>query len=349
MWPPSTAAKSGEVPTPRLPQAIRILSMLSPLERRQVEALAQRALQHEEQEEDGHGGEHGNGHLLGRRVTVVVAEAHQAQRIRPELVPRHDHEGPEELVPAVAEGKQGKHGEGGSALGQDDRPEGAQLAGPVEPRRLEVVRRDLENELAHQEDAERVDEQRAGDALIAVDPAELVDDEECRDQRHLQRQHQRAEDHEEQKAVAGEAKLGEAVAGERAEDDVAEHHRRGDDGAVEEEPREGRARERVRVVLGMPDGGDPLRGELKHLLPGLERGGCHPDDGKDEQEGQGRQGSEPAPASGRLHQRAAAHEYSSSPRMKSRIWASVSTMTIAKSTTEIAAARPIFMYEKPVS
>src|SRR5437762_6148461 len=45
---------------------------------------------------------------------------------------------------------------------------------------------------------------------------------------------------------------------------------RGDDGAVEEEPREGRSRERVAVVLGVPDGGNPLRGELKHLLPGVD-------------------------------------------------------------------------------
>src|SRR5438445_1919126 len=113
MEPPSTAAKRGEVPTPRLPHAIRIFSMVSPLERRQVEALAQRALEHEEEEEDRQGGENGDRHLLGRRVAVVVAEAHQPQRIRAELVPRHDHERPEELVPAVAERKQGEHGEGG--------------------------------------------------------------------------------------------------------------------------------------------------------------------------------------------------------------------------------------------
>src|SRR2546425_12086541 len=187
------------------------------------------------------------------------------------------------------------------------------------------------------------------DALPIFDPAQLVDHQEGRDQGHLQRQHQRAQDHQEQEPVAGKAKLGEPVAGERAEDDVAEHHRRGDDGAVEEEPREGRSRERVAVVLGVPDGGNPLRGELKHLLPGLERRGRHPDDGKDEEEGQGRQRSQPAPSAERVQHRAPSHEYSSSLRMKSRIWASVSTMTIAKSTTEMAAARPIFMYENPVS
>src|SRR5207247_6939530 len=135
----------------------------------------------------------------------------------------------------------------------------------------------------------------------------------------------------------------------RVDDDGDVTQRVENAGAVEEEPRKVRSRERVAVVLGVLDGGNPLRGELKHLLPGLERRGRHPDDGKDEEEGQGRQRSQPAPSAERVQHRAPCHEYSSSLRMKSRIWASVSTMTIAKSTTEMAAARPIFMYENPVS
>src|SRR2546425_5215937 len=47
------------------------------------------------------------------------------------------------------------------------------------------------------------------DALPIFDPAQLVDHQEGRDQGHLQRQHQRAQDHQEQEPVAGKAKLGE--------------------------------------------------------------------------------------------------------------------------------------------
>src|SRR2546428_12320431 len=102
MEPPSAAAKRGEVPTPRLPHAIRIFSMVSPLERRQVEALVQRALEHEVAEEDRQGGEYGGCHLLGRRGAVVVTEVHQSQWLRAELVPLHDHQPAVGMVPAVA-------------------------------------------------------------------------------------------------------------------------------------------------------------------------------------------------------------------------------------------------------
>jgi hypothetical protein len=48
----------------------------------------------------------------------------------------------------------------------------------------------------------------------------------------------------------------------------------------------------------MPLRGDPLSGELKHLLTGLEGGAYHPKDGKNESERDGEKQTKPKPTLG---------------------------------------------------
>src|SRR5262249_39391591 len=68
----------------------------------QPEAARESTLQHGEEQEHRDGREHGNRHLLGRRIAVVVAELHQPERVGPHPVDRHDGQWPEELIPTVA-------------------------------------------------------------------------------------------------------------------------------------------------------------------------------------------------------------------------------------------------------
>jgi hypothetical protein len=50
-------------------------------------------------------------------------------------------------------------------------------------------------------------QQRSGDALVAIDPIELVNHQKSRHQGHFDRQHQGAENGKQNETVTGEAKL----------------------------------------------------------------------------------------------------------------------------------------------
>ncbi len=102
---------------------------------------------------------------------------------------------------------------------QHDAEEDAELAGPVETGRLEQLVGDADHELPHHEDAERLGGTWQDDAPRAVQEAEPCRDEELGDQDDLDRDHQRAQDREEQHVPAGKAEFREGVAAEQ----VGEH------------------------------------------------------------------------------------------------------------------------------
>src|SRR5207302_10941689 len=98
-----------------------------------------------------------------------------------------------------------------------------------------------------------------------------------------------ADDGEEEDAVAGEAKLREAVAGERRHDGARERGDRGDEGTVEQEAAEGLALEDLAVVVEVaPAAGEDRDRQPLDLRHGLERRDRHPEEGKHNAEGAGR-------------------------------------------------------------
>ena len=153
------------------------------------------------------------------------------QQVEPErqgvvrLVGEH-HQRPGEVVPAPHESEDHEHRDDRLGQRQYDAEEDAQLAGAIEPGGLDQFVGDAHHELPHHEDAERLGGAGQDHAPGRVEQAEPGDDQEFRHQDHLDRHHQRAEDHEEQHVAAPKSELGEGVAAQQV-DEHGEHH--GDD------------------------------------------------------------------------------------------------------------------------
>ena len=114
--------------------------------------------------------------------------------------------------------------------------------------------------LAHEEDAEATHQERHHEAREAVVEPQVPDQQVERDHLHRERDEQGRQEHQEQQAPAREAALGEHVARERAEEQVAERHRGHRDEAVGVELDERQVRRRDHVVelgrVGRPEGRD---------------------------------------------------------------------------------------------
>lgn len=109
------------------------------------------------------------------------------------------------------------------------------LAGAVDAARVEQVPRQSEDELAHEEDAERADEERQEETGQGVDETGVRDEHEERHEGDDAGDHERAHDRDEDRLLAPEVEHRQGVAEHRAEDEVAGRHDDGDDDRVREE------------------------------------------------------------------------------------------------------------------
>ena len=119
----------------------------------------------------------------------------------------------------------------GRPSGRISRKKMRQLRRAVDPRRLEDVLRDPDEEVPQQEDRERQPERGVEEdqAEHGVEDPELVVEREDRDQRHLQRHDEQRDHADEEPVAARELEPRERVAGERGDDDRQ-------DGAADRDP-----------------------------------------------------------------------------------------------------------------
>src|SRR5581483_3935778 len=127
----------------------------------------------------------------------------------------------EQVVPRPEELEDRERGDRGQPEREDQPEEDAQLGRAVDPRGLEDVLRDHDEEVPEQEDRERqaergVEEDQAEDGV--EDPERVVERED-RDQRDLQRDDEQADHPDEEPVAARKLEPGERVAGERPDDD----------------------------------------------------------------------------------------------------------------------------------
>ena len=102
---------------------------------------------------------------------------------------------------------------------QRDPPEQPEVAGAVDPSRLEQLARQAEEELPLQEDVERGAEQvHAPQRHPGADQAEVLPDQVLRHHGHRAGQHHGGQHQPEQQVRAGELEVGEAERHERAGD-----------------------------------------------------------------------------------------------------------------------------------
>ena len=146
--------------------------------------------------------------------------------------------------------------------------------------------------LPHQEDAEAVHEEGHDQALIAVRPVQLLDDQEQRHHGHFQRQHHGAQDQDEHDAPAPVVKLGQAVSGQRAQQQVAERDGHRDEAAVEEVAGEVLRLPGQNVGAPVQRVGNPLDRNAEHVLHRPQRRREHPVEGQQRDAGHAEQYAE---------------------------------------------------------
>ena len=170
---------------------------------------------------------------------VARLEALERDRQRIELrVPEVDQRA-EEVAPLLDEGEQRDRDEGRPRQRDDDPPAGSQLARAVDPGGVRQLIRDGPEELAQQEDEERIaQERRDQQGQVGPDPAELAERHVQRDERDLGRQHHRREQDQEDDVASGPSDPGEPVRHEAARHDGPDDRRDGIEEAVAERERE---------------------------------------------------------------------------------------------------------------
>ena len=151
-----------------------------------------------------------NGRSSVRRAAAVRPA--RCARCRPCV----DEQRPEVLVPRGQEREHRRARRSRARERDDDPPEEAPVAVPVEAGRFLEILRQREERLAEQERAEPGREERDDQALVRVDPAEIRDGRVVGDDRDLERDHQRREEEHEDRALQREVEEREHVRGQVA-------------------------------------------------------------------------------------------------------------------------------------
>ena len=164
---------------------------------------------------------------------------------------------------------------------------------PIDPGGIDQLVRDRHHVLPQEEDPEGIHHVRHDDPPVGIEPAvptdardvvaaeqgDALQDQIVRDHRHLVRQHHRGQAEEEQEVAAGERSLGEGVGDQRAQEQLRDGDRAGNERAVQDPPPD-------RVVGERRVQGDPLRRVLEHPAERQERRRHHVRERRDEQDGQ---------------------------------------------------------------
>ncbi len=234
------------------------------------------AEEHEEDRDDDDGGAGEQQPVVGRVLALGVQG--QGHREGVGVLGLRDDERPQEVVPAAEEGEDPQRREGRPAQRQDDPREDLQLARAVDPSRVEQVPGQPEDELPHEEHAERGGQERQEEPGEAVDEPRVRHEDEQRHERHDARDEQGAHDEGEQRLLAAELEHRQGVAEHRAEQEVADGDDDRDDGGVEEVGAEVEAGEQLGVVVEGRRLRQPGRRALGELGRGLEAAEDHPEE-----------------------------------------------------------------------
>ena len=189
-----------------------------------------------------------------------------------------DEERPEEVVPVEGEHDHRGRDHRSARERKGDAPEEPERPRPVHPRRLLELGREPQKELPEDVDAEHVGDGGEDEGLVAARPADLDEREQHGDDGDLDRDHQRGEEHREDRGPPREPQAGEGVAGHGAEDYAKGCRRDRLDDAVDP-PANYRVLEHPDVVVDGHPARQPLDRVGHHVARELERGRDHPDEG----------------------------------------------------------------------
>ena len=217
-------------------------------------------------------------------------EGAQAQRDGEHLLLVEVDQRREEFLPLELREHDGGHRQRRFAHGQHDAQVDLEVAGAVHARRVVEVQGNRHEELAQQKDEEGVarEEGRRDQRQIGIHPAQVAEEHEGGDQRHLVGQHHGGQQHQEEQVATGPAQAREgeghqAGGHDRAGGGHADHEQR-----VEKPATEGLDGHRFGEVAPDDRVRNPARRELGEAVGRLERGGERPGEG-DEDDDRARQ------------------------------------------------------------
>ena len=165
---------------------------------------------------------------------LVVAEVRDRQRRRLQMLAVQHDQRPEIVVPVRHHREDAERGHGRDRGRQHHAPDDAELGNPVHPRRVDqIIRHGLE-ELPHQENAEHRDRERQHQRCVAVEYAELVQQQEHRDGGRLRRNQDAEHDEREQHVAPEKAQLRERVGGRQRNQHLKPEDRNRDNQPVEQ-------------------------------------------------------------------------------------------------------------------
>ena len=211
-----------------------------------------------------------------------LLQVHQSQRQHAHIdAVIGDDAGPEVGVPAADEGHEHHRDQRGLAHGHHDAEDHAQLAHAVHARGVQIAFIHAHERLAQHEDG--IGRYRAHDdqAQVGVFEPRAGDHHVQGHKRHLDGHHHRAQHKDEHGVLAAILAAGEGIRGQDARAQLQQHAAGRDDGGVEHIAQEGLLAHDGGIVGKLPFDGQQGLGGVEHLILRLERGGHHPEDGKD--------------------------------------------------------------------
>jgi len=201
---------------------------------------------------------------------------------------------PKEVVPHAEKREYRHHREGRRGERQDDVAIDRPMAGTIDSRGLIELARDGAHVLAQQEDEERVpEESRHGQRQVRIEPSQVKEDQELRDEQDGRRQQHRRKKEAEQHSAASETESRKRICDERVGDYGAGHIHQDQESRVQRVPQIGfvgigeNPHERVPVPVARREELG-RSGEYRRVI-GFESRGQHPANRKKDEEAQKRQ------------------------------------------------------------
>ena len=202
----------------------------------------------------------------------------------------NDDQRPEIVVPVGhhrkdTEGSQGRH-----RGRQHDPPDDTELGDAVHPGGIDQIVRNGHEKLAHQEDTEYRNGKRYDQRGVAVEDSQMMKEQEQRHRYRMGRNEQAEQNRHEQDLPPGKAQLGQRVGARQGDDHLQSENGGGYHQAVYQKAYQGCLGEGGRIVFQY---GRVLRPEAdmveKDFRRRLDRGGDHPDKGRQHESGAGQQ------------------------------------------------------------
>ena len=149
---------------------------------------------------------------VGRELAL---EGDEPDRNRAKCVCVRDDQRPQEVVPGAQEREDAKSRQRRPHQRQRDREEDAEGAAAVDLRRVFQIVRYRQEALTHHERAEHAEHLRHEQSLVRVDPAEILHQDERRNDRDFARHHQGAQIEQEQQVAPRKFEAGKRIPGQR--------------------------------------------------------------------------------------------------------------------------------------